>query len=36
MIDGKSLDKILRDARSHNGFQDKPVTDEQLREIYET
>jgi 3-hydroxypropanoate dehydrogenase len=35
MLDPKSLSTILRDARSHNGFQDKPVTDAQLREIYE-
>jgi len=35
MLDAKSIDTILRNARSHNGFQDKPVTDEQLRAIYE-
>src|SRR6266446_1587213 len=35
MLDGKSLDKILREARTHNGWQDKPVTDAQLRAIYE-
>jgi 3-hydroxypropanoate dehydrogenase len=35
MLDSKSLDKILRGARSHNGFQDRPVTDGQLRELYE-
>jgi len=35
MLDGKSIDKILREARTHNGFQDKPVTDAQLRELYE-
>jgi 3-hydroxypropanoate dehydrogenase len=35
MLDSKSLDKILRGARSHNGFQEKPVTDAQLRELYE-
>jgi 3-hydroxypropanoate dehydrogenase len=35
MLDGKSLDKILREARTHNGFQDKPVTDAQLRDLYE-
>src|SRR5258708_19987696 len=35
MLDKKSLDTILRDARAHNGWQDKPVTDAQLREIYE-
>jgi 3-hydroxypropanoate dehydrogenase len=35
MLDSKSLDKILREARTHNGFQDKPVTDAQLRDLYE-
>jgi 3-hydroxypropanoate dehydrogenase len=35
MLDPKSLATILRDARSHNGFQDKPVSDAQLREIYD-
>ena len=35
MLDDKSLDKILRDARTHNGFQDRPVTDDQLRAIHE-
>ena len=35
MLDDKSLDKILRNARTHNGFQDRPVTDDQLRAIYE-
>jgi 3-hydroxypropanoate dehydrogenase len=35
MLDAKSLDLILRDARTHNGWKDKPVTDAQLREIYD-
>ena len=35
MLDKKALDTILRDARTHNGWQDKPVTDAQLREIYD-
>ena len=35
MLDAKSLDLILRDARTHNGWKDKPVTDAQLHEIYE-
>jgi 3-hydroxypropanoate dehydrogenase len=35
MLDDKSLDKILRHARSQNGFLDKPVSDDQLRRIYE-
>lgn len=35
MLDDKSLDKILREARSQNSFLDKPVSDEQLRRIYD-
>jgi len=35
MLDDKLLDKILRNARTHNGFQDRPVTDDQLRAIHE-
>ena len=35
MLDDGLLDKILRDARTHNGFQDRPVTDDQLRAIHE-
>lgn len=35
MLDDNSLDKIFRNARSHNGWLNKPVTDDQLREIYD-
>ena len=35
MLDNHSIDKVLREARTHNGFQNKPVTDAQLRELYE-
>lgn len=35
MLDDLSLDKIFRHARNHNGWLRKPVTDRQLREIYE-
>lgn len=35
MLDDKALDKILRSARTHNGWLDKPVTDDQIRAIYE-
>lgn len=35
MLDDKALDKILREARTHNGWLDKPVTDDQLRAIYD-
>jgi 3-hydroxypropanoate dehydrogenase len=34
-LDSDSLDLILRDARTHNGWLDKPVSDDQLRQIYE-
>lgn len=34
-IDDKALDIIFRDARSHNGWQDKPVSEQQLRELYD-
>ncbi len=30
-----ALDQLFRDARSHNGWQDKPVTDEQLHALYD-
>ena len=35
MLDDQSLDKLFRNARSHNGWLPKPVTDDQLREIYD-
>src|SRR5258708_3471126 len=35
MLDSKSIAKILREARTHNGFQDKPVTDAQVRDLYD-
>jgi 3-hydroxypropanoate dehydrogenase len=35
MLDDKALDKILREARTHNGWLDKPVTDDQLRAIFD-
>ena len=31
MLDDKALDKILRSARTHNGWLSKPVTDDQIR-----
>jgi len=34
-LDDNSLDLIIRNARSHNGWQDRPVSDEQLHELYE-
>lgn len=31
----EDMDLLFRDARSQNGWQSKPVSDEQLRELYE-
>jgi nitroreductase len=35
MIDDKALDILFRNARTHNGWQDKPVTDAQLQQVYD-
>lgn len=35
MLDDKSLDLIFRDAHTPQGFLDTPVTDAQLRQVYE-
>ena len=35
MLDDKALDRILRNARTHNGWLAKPVTDDQLRAIHD-
>jgi 3-hydroxypropanoate dehydrogenase len=35
MLDDKSIDALFRHARTHNGWLAKPVTDAQLREIYD-
>ena len=35
MLDDKALATIFREARTHNGWLDKPVTDKQLHEIYD-
>ncbi|HTR83321.1 MAG TPA: malonic semialdehyde reductase [Reyranella sp.] len=35
MIDDKSLETILRGARTHNGWLPKPVSDADLRRIYD-
>ena len=35
MLDANSLDILFRTARTHNGFRDQPVTDDQLKQIYE-
>ncbi|UYN95131.1 MAG: malonic semialdehyde reductase [Enhydrobacter sp.] len=35
MLDAASLDTILRTARNHNGWLPRPVTDDQLRAVYD-
>ena len=35
VIDEDGLDLLFREARSHNGWQDRPVSDDQLRQIYD-
>ena len=34
-LDGLALDQLFRTARTRNGWTDRPVTEEQLRELYE-
>jgi len=34
-VDDAALDILLRKARSHNGWQDKPVAEEKLGQLYE-
>ena len=35
MTDDRALDALFRNARTANGFLDKPVTDDQLRALYD-
>lgn len=35
MIDDKALDALFRTARTHNGWLDKPVSDDLLRQVWE-
>lgn len=35
MLDDKALDVLFRTARTQNGWQDQPVSDDQLRQLYE-
>jgi len=35
MLDDKALDILFRNARTHNGWLDRPVSDQQLRQIYD-
>ncbi|MCQ4160919.1 malonic semialdehyde reductase [Roseomonas sp. GC11] len=34
-IDSAALDTLFREARTHNKWQDRPVSDETLRELYD-
>lgn len=34
-LNEQSLDTLFRTARSHNGWQDKPVSDAQLKQMYD-
>ena len=34
-IDARTLDILFRDARTHNGWQDKPVPESLLRELFD-
>jgi 3-hydroxypropanoate dehydrogenase len=34
-LDDLALNRLFRDARTRNGWTDRPVTDEQLRELYD-
>lgn len=35
VLDSLALDTLFRTARTHNGFTDQPVTDDELREVYD-
>jgi 3-hydroxypropanoate dehydrogenase len=35
MIDSQAFDVLFRGARTQNGFLDRPVTDEQLRQVHD-
>ncbi|MBT3965334.1 MAG: nitroreductase family protein, partial [Candidatus Thioglobus sp.] len=35
MLDQNSLDTLFINARSHNGWLDQDVSDEQIHQIYE-
>ena len=34
-LSDQALDQLFRTARTHNGWQDKPVSDQQLRDLYD-
>jgi len=35
MLDEHCLDQLLRNARTHNRWQDRPVSDDELRQVYD-
>ncbi|HJV86703.1 MAG TPA: malonic semialdehyde reductase [Noviherbaspirillum sp.] len=35
MLNDSALDILFRNARTHNGWREKPVSDEQLRQLYD-
>ena len=35
ILEGSALDQLFREARTRNGWSDKPVSDAQIREIYD-
>jgi 3-hydroxypropanoate dehydrogenase len=35
MLDDTVLDRVFRTARTHNGFTDQPVTQDELRQLYD-
>ncbi|WP_420475832.1 malonic semialdehyde reductase [Noviherbaspirillum sp. ST9] len=35
MLNDTALQTLFTDARTHNGWRDKPVTDEQLKQLYD-
>ncbi len=34
-LDGKALDQLFREARAHNGWQDRPASEEVLLQLYD-
>lgn len=34
-LDSKTLDQLFREARTHNGWLDKPVSEEQIQQMYD-
>jgi 3-hydroxypropanoate dehydrogenase len=35
LVNDEALDQIFREARTYNGWQDKPVTDDMLMQVYD-